>query len=90
MAIDPSLVKTFPINLMCETEGPSAGRTIGDPRRLLAEPKNTKVALQLDRERFKGLFMKHLFALASGAGKASNVSNAGTFGAAGTSGKAEE
>ncbi|MFC2626649.1 MAG: nucleoside hydrolase [Parascardovia denticolens] len=90
VAIDPSLVKTFPINLMCETEGPSAGRTIGDPRRLLAEPKNTKVALQLDRERFKGLFMKHLFALASGAGKASNVSNAGTFGAADTSGKAEE
>lgn len=90
VAIDPSLVKTFPINLMCETEGPSAGRTIGDPNRLLDEPKNTKVALQLDRERFKGLFMKHLFALASGAGKASNVSNAGTFGAAGTSGKAEE
>lgn len=90
VAIDPSLVKTFPINLMCETEGPSAGRTIGDPNRLLDEPKNTKVALQLDRERFKSLFMKHLFALASGAGKASNVSNAGTFGAAGTSGKAEE
>ena len=41
VALDPTLVTTFPIDLMVETEGPSIGRTIGDPTRLLSQPKNT-------------------------------------------------
>ena len=64
MAIDPTLVTTFPINLMVETEGPSVGRTIGDPARLLSQPKNTKVALGVDAERFVGQFMERLLKLA--------------------------
>lgn len=64
VAIDPTLVETFPINLMCETEGPGRGRTIGDPSRLLAEPKNTKVALTVDRDRFKQQFLFYLYNIA--------------------------
>ncbi len=65
VAIDPTLATTFPINLMCETEGPGRGRTIGDPARLLAPVKNTKVALTLDRERFTSQFLHYLFDLAA-------------------------
>lgn len=64
MAIDPTLVTTYPINLMVETEGPSIGRTIGDPARLLSQPKNTKVALSVDAERFVGRLMERLLKLA--------------------------
>ena len=64
MAIDPTLVTTYPINLMVETEGPSIGRTIGDPARLLSQPKNTKVALGVDAERFVGRLMERLLKLA--------------------------
>ena len=49
---------------MVETEGPSVGRTIGDPTRLLSQPKNTKVALTVDAERFVGQFMERLLKLA--------------------------
>lgn len=49
---------------MVETEGPSVGRTIGDPARLLSQPKNTKVALAVDAERFVGQFMERLLKLA--------------------------
>ena len=64
VAIDPTLVTTYPINLMVETEGPSIGRTIGDPARLLSQPKNTKVALSVDAERFVGRLMERLLKLA--------------------------
>ena len=49
---------------MVETEGPSIGRTIGDPARLLSQPKNTKVALSVDAERFVGRLMERLLKLA--------------------------
>jgi purine nucleosidase len=63
VALDPSLVKTFPINIQVETEGPSVGRTIGDPVRLASPVKNTKVALSLDAERFTADFMSRLMRL---------------------------
>ena len=65
VALDPTLVTTFPIDLMVETEGPSIGRTIGDPTRLLSQPKNTKVALGVDAERFTSQFMERLLKLAA-------------------------
>lgn len=63
VAIDPTLVTTFATNLMVETEGPQRGRTIGDPKRLLDETKNTKVALSVDAERFTKQFMDRLMTL---------------------------
>ena len=36
----------------------------GDPARLLSQPKNTKVALGVDAERFVGQFMERLLKLA--------------------------
>lgn len=63
VALDPTLAKTFPINLKVETEGPSIGRTIGDPARLLSPVKNTKVALEVDTKRFTERFMERLLSL---------------------------
>lgn len=65
VAIDPTLVKTFDICLKCDLEGPSRGRIIGDPSRLLQQPKHTHVALELDRERFKKQYMDRILALAA-------------------------
>ena len=56
---------SFLTDLMVETEGPSIGRTIGDPTRLLSQPKNTKVALGVDAERFTSQFMERLLKLAA-------------------------
>lgn len=64
VALDPSLVTTLPINLMVETEGTQRGRTIGDPTRILENPKNTKVAITVDAERFTKRFMERLLTLA--------------------------
>ncbi|WEV74185.1 nucleoside hydrolase [Bifidobacterium sp. ESL0798] len=63
VALDPTLVKTFPINIKVETEGVSVGRTIGDPSRLLSPVKNTKVALEVDTKRFTERFMERLLSL---------------------------
>lgn len=60
VALDPSLVTCFPIDLMVETEGPGRGRTIGNPEKLLSQPKNTKVALAVDAERFTRRFFQRL------------------------------
>ncbi|MBM6696282.1 nucleoside hydrolase [Bifidobacterium pullorum subsp. saeculare] len=65
VAIDPTLVTTFPIALKVETEGPERGRTIGDPFKLMTGPKNTKVALAVDSERFDKQFFDRLYALAT-------------------------
>lgn len=65
VALDPTLVTTFPIDLMVETEGPDRGRTVGDPTRLLSRPKHTRVALEVDVERFTRRFMHRLLSLAS-------------------------
>ncbi|BDR54338.1 ribosylpyrimidine nucleosidase [Bombiscardovia apis] len=65
VALDATLVQTFPVNLMVETEGPGIGRTIGDPNRLLSPVKNTKVAIDVDGDRFVKRFKERLFALAA-------------------------
>jgi purine nucleosidase len=67
VALDPTLVTTFPIDLMVETQGPDRGRTVGDPARLLSRPKHTRVALEVDVERFTRRFMHRLLSLASSA-----------------------
>lgn len=64
VALDPTLVGTFPINLMVETEGAGRGRTIGDPNRLKDVPKNVKVALTVDADRFVGQFMDRILTFA--------------------------
>ncbi|MBY4797423.1 nucleoside hydrolase [Collinsella sp. AGMB00827] len=65
VAVDPSLVGTHAINLMCETEGPSRGRTIGDPARLNDPKKNTEVCLTVDVNRFLHEFMSRITGLAT-------------------------
>lgn len=62
VALDPTLVTTFPIALKVETDGAGRGRTIGDPTRLMTGPHNTKVALGLDAECFERRFMERLLA----------------------------
>lgn len=64
VAIDPTLVGCFPINLMVDTEGPGIGRTIGDPARLREETKRTKVAMTVEAERFEATFRERLMAVA--------------------------
>lgn len=48
----PELVKTLDINLTVETEGPSAGRTIGDLRKLTKRKKTARVCVDVDEEAF--------------------------------------
>ncbi|AEB07492.1 Inosine/uridine-preferring nucleoside hydrolase [Coriobacterium glomerans PW2] len=62
VALDSSLVTTFPINLTVDLED-GRGRTIGDPARLLDAP-NTKVALAVDGEHFVPGFLSRLMWLA--------------------------
>nr|WP_268911920.1 nucleoside hydrolase [Latilactobacillus fragifolii] len=52
VAIDPSLVTTFPLNLKTEIEGPSRGRTIGNNARLDDPTTRTAVCVQVDTPRF--------------------------------------
>lgn len=52
VAIDPSLVTTFPLNLKTEIEGPSRGQTIGDNARLDDPATRTAVCVQVDMPRF--------------------------------------
>lgn len=56
VAIDPSLVTTFPLNLTTETTGPSRGRTIGDNLRLEDLTTRTQVCVQVDTPRFLNEF----------------------------------
>lgn len=56
VAIDPSLVTTFPLNLKTEVEGPSRGRTIGDNARLDDPKTRTAVCVQVDTPRFLNAF----------------------------------
>ncbi|MDY5153124.1 purine nucleosidase [Actinobaculum suis] len=64
VALDEDVVWCFPINVLCETEGPSRGRTIGDPGRA-GQPSTTRVALDVDERYFVRHFMQRLLALAA-------------------------
>ena len=57
VAVDPSLVSTFPVNLRVDVEGPTRGRTIGDVERLNEPRKTSRVALGVDVDRFLETFM---------------------------------
>lgn len=57
VAIDPSLVELFPINLQVDLEGEIRGRTIANPD-LVSDPyKTTKAAIDVDAPRFMNEFM---------------------------------
>ena len=66
VAIDPSLVTAFPINLQVDLDGPTRGRTIGDVTRLNEPWKNSRVALAVDVERFLAEFMSRTTSLVQG------------------------
>ncbi|MCO6559424.1 MAG: nucleoside hydrolase [Bifidobacterium sp.] len=66
VAIDPTLVKTLPINLKVDTEDPTRGRTIGDKDKLNDPHKTTQVAIGIDVNRFLSEFMSRISALAKG------------------------
>ncbi|WP_018142500.1 nucleoside hydrolase [Alloscardovia criceti] len=52
VALDPSLVSCFPINLMVDLEGPQRGRTVGDPTLINAPAEHVRMALGVDSPRF--------------------------------------
>lgn len=62
VAIDPSFVTTFDLNMFVQAEGEDYGRTIGDPARL-KEPTNVKVAINVDQDRYLQAFMDNLTGL---------------------------
>ena len=64
-AIDPSLVTTLDLNMKVDTEGPYAGRTIGDETRINEPALLTKAAVNVDKTRFVDLFMERLTTLFS-------------------------
>ena len=67
VALDPTLVDCFGINMMTETATGRGhgfrGRTIGDPTRLRDPRKTARVALGVDAERFTAQFRDRLTAL---------------------------
>lgn len=71
VALDPSLVTCFDVNMAVETATGNGkgfrGRTIGDPTRLRSVPKTAHVALNVDAERFVAQFRERLTALCADA-----------------------
>ncbi len=65
VALDPSLVETFPINLQVDLGGQSRGRTIGDAARLRKPAVSTRVALGVDSQRFLNRWFEHITSIAS-------------------------
>lgn len=63
VAIDPSLVTVLPINMMVDVEGPTRGRTIGNPDLLNDPHKSMGVAVEVDKERFLDEFMTRITGL---------------------------
>ena len=60
VAVDPTLVIAFPINLQVDVEGPTRGRTIGDANRLNDPRKTSRAALGVDVDRFLEEFMSRI------------------------------
>lgn len=63
-AIDPSLIKTFGVNLRVDVEGELRGRTIGDRSRLNDPHKTVQAALEVDAPAFTERFVTRLTELA--------------------------
>ncbi|MDJ1121193.1 nucleoside hydrolase [Olsenella sp. YH-ols2217] len=66
VAIDPSLVTILPINLMVDTEGPTRGRTIGNPDLLNDPYKSMGACVEVDAPRFLDEFMNRITGLVAG------------------------
>lgn len=64
VAVDPTLVTTLPINLQCDLEEPTRGRTIGDNTRLNDPVKTMEACVAVDVPRFLSEFMGRITALA--------------------------
>ena len=64
-AIDPTLVTTIDLNLQVDLDGPFRGRTIGDPARINQPAGTTKVAVDVDRERFVNRLMERISSVAA-------------------------
>lgn len=68
VAVNPDIVtNAIPVNLTVETDGASAGRTIGSLDRLNQKDKNTLVCVDVDSETFINKFTKTMHAVLSGA-----------------------
>lgn len=67
VAADPTLVDTIDINMQCDVEGPTRGRTIGDNERLNDPHKTMKVAVGVDVPRFLHEFMTRITGVAEAA-----------------------
>lgn len=62
--IDPTLVTALPMNVQIETDSPlCVGRTVCDRWAVTGLPANALVGLDIDRDRFVTLLMRHLAAL---------------------------
>lgn len=64
VALDPTLVDCIGVNLRTDLDGPTRGRTIGDPERLNDARKTSQVAVGVDVDRFLREFMTRLTNLA--------------------------
>lgn len=62
VALDPSLVQCFPINLMVDLTGPQRGRTVGDPALLNEPAEHVRMALTVDAPRFVSEWEKRVHA----------------------------
>ncbi|AIT61326.1 nucleoside hydrolase [Corynebacterium doosanense] len=65
VAVDPSLVELFDVNLKVDTEGALRGRVIADETRLNDPVKTAHVAINVDKERFVSEFMRRITGLVS-------------------------
>lgn len=63
LAIQPHMADYLPLHMQVETEGVSAGRTIGDTERLNDPSPNVRVAVQVDTEKFLVEFLARLTSL---------------------------
>ncbi|NMM94072.1 nucleoside hydrolase [Bifidobacterium oedipodis] len=68
VAVDPTLVRTFDLNMQVDVQGATRGRTIGDNTRLNDPVKTMKVAVDVDARRFLNEFMTRITTLAEQAG----------------------
>lgn len=66
VAVDPSLVGLFDVNLKVDTEGELRGRVIADETRLNDPVKTAHVAITVDAPRFLEEFMRRITGLVSG------------------------
>lgn len=65
VACDPSFVTTLGINMKCDIDAPTRGRTIGDNDRLNDPHKSMHVAVTVDSERYLKEFMARIARAAS-------------------------